>query len=340
MSNPTINIPADALMAACREALINAGAHAVIADDIAHALVTTSLRGIDSHGVVLLARILKRVEAGRCQITQPTAAVDGCSSPAVAVFDAHLGAGQHAAMAAARHAVAMAENTGIGMVSIRNSTHFGACSPYLLEVMKHGFVGIVGSNSTPSMAAFGAQFANLGNNPFGFGCPVEGAPDVLFDFSSGVMSFGQLNKLRAAGLPVPEDAFIKPKAPSKTDHIYEVAGALEYVSLPFGGFKGSSVAMMIEVLSGVLSGGNFGARTEVMSDGEFLGPSHFVLALNPQMFGLDDIEARMATYCEDIRQGQDDIRLPGENAEAIDATRRAEGIPMEASLWETFGCIV
>lgn len=333
MSEPTIDTralgrAADALLAA-------AGAHGTVARDVTDALIATSLRGIDSHGIALLPRILARAEAGRSQLSRPAETVRD-ADPGIAQLDAHLTPGQHACMAAARIAAKKAGEAGLALVTVRESTHFGAAAPYLLHLLENGLVGLVGSNATPSMAAFGATFANLGNNPFGFAAPVEGGPDLLFDFSSGVMSFGRLGKLRSTGAPVPEDAFIRPSDAPAEGPVYEIAGALEYVARPFGDYKGAAVAVMIEVLSGLLSGGNFGTKTEVMEGERFRGPSHFVLAIDPQRFGVPDLPGRMAEYAAGIRQDRATIRLPGDAAGEVEKARRECGIPFPEALREEF----
>lgn len=329
-----MRLPADQLRRGFTAVLEAAGAHPVVAADIAHALVTSSLRGIDSHGVNLLPRILSRVEAGRSQLIRPAADVSPRPGLPVAVLDADLAPGQHAGLAAARLAVDRARQFGIGLVCVRNSTHFGSCAPYVLEVVEAGMAAFVGSNSTMSMAAFDAPFVNLGNNPLGIGAPVDGGPDLVVDFSCGVMSFGRLNKLKAAGQPVPEDAFVRPQLRPGGDPIYEVAGSLEWAALPFGGYKGASIALLVELLSGVLGGGHFGADTETIKDGRFQGPSHFVLAVDPGPLLGDRavLAARMRSYVDAITDGDPSVRVPGMNAAAIADERGGQGVPVAADL--------
>ena len=329
-------VSADRLESAARDILKAAGAHDQVAADVARTLVVTSLRGIDSHGIALLPRILARVEAGRCRIANPVKIAPGTEDKAVAVIEADLAPGQHAALAAARLAVDKARRFGIGYVAVRNSTHFGACTPYVLEVVRAGMVALAGSNSTMSMAAFDAPFVNLGNNPIGFGAPVAGGSEMVFDFSCGVMSFGRLKKLRAEGGQPPPGAFVKPAVRPGGDPVYEVAGSLSEAALPFGGHKGAGVALMVEVLAGVLGGGFFGAETETMKDGTFLGPSHFVLAVAPENLIGDALAARMRRYAEDIKGGAD-VRLPGDAAGAIELERSRDGILVEAALLARFG---
>lgn len=331
MTEPVQTVPTAALRRLIESILLRHGAHPEVASDVCTALVNCSLRGIDTHGVNLLPRILKRVEAGRCQLHTPVSADPKEMGSAVLSVDAALSPGQHSGLAAARAAADLADKFGIGMCAVRNSTHFGAATAFLIEVLKHGFIGVAGSNSAPSMTAFGAPFVNLGNNPFGFAVPVADAADFLVDYSCGVMSFGQLGRIRAAGKPVPADAFVKPRNAPQDNPVYEIAGALEYAALPFGGHKGASVAVLVEVLAGLLSRGNVGMACETIADGRFQGPSHFVMALDPERVGVGDIASDMAAYLRDIRQGAGEVRLPGDNAEATMRARTDNGIPVSAS---------
>lgn len=185
------------------------------------------------------------------------------------------------------------------------------------------------------MAAFGAKFVNLGNNPFGFGSPLKDGKYFIFDFSSAVMSFGKLAKYKNQRIPIPENAFIKPeKTPGKDNAVYEIAGALTEVALPFGAYKGASMAIAIEVLSGILSDGNFGSRTEIMKDGKFLGPSHFVLAINPALIlgSIEKFQGLMQKYIRDIRNDKPGIRLPGDRGDKVETERRNNGIPLSRNL--------
>jgi len=339
---------AESLENAAAGLLRSFGAHEEVAADVARSCIRSSLRGIDSHGLALLPKIIDRVinkdagkesadkEAVRTQLSEPAVVVVGDADMPVAVVDARISPGQHACLSAARLATEKARRFGIAMVAVRNSTHFGAATPYLQEILAAGFVGMVGSNCTPSMAGCGSPVANMGNMPWGFGAPVAGAPDFIFDFCCAVMSFGKLNRLKAAGEPIPEGAFKAVEVDvSTTDRAFTNAAALSNLGLPFGGYKGSAVAMMIEVLSGCLSAGNFGADAECVKDGKFQGPSHFVLAINPSKFGGadGDFVEGMKKYVDDIKApSPGEIRYSGENGAATHAERSVKGIPVAEAL--------
>ncbi|MEM1349733.1 MAG: Ldh family oxidoreductase [Myxococcota bacterium] len=306
-------------------------AHPDIIDDVSFAMLEASTWGVDTHGLAMLPGILRRAGDGRAQLERPAQIAH--ERGAACVIDAELSPGQHATMLAARQANERAKQHGVGVATVRNSTHFGCCTPFLVEVARQGFVGFVGSNSLRSMATFGLMRANLGNNPFGFAAPLEGERLMLFDASAAKMSYGRRGQFLRAGKELPEDTFITPEHPDDdTGGVCEIADSLEAVALPFGGFKGASVAVMVEVFSALLSAGYAGADTEVMREGVFLGPSHFVMAFAPEAFGVGDFAERMTSYYDGIRREDDRVRLPGDRAFKIREERTAQGIPVEDSL--------
>ena len=315
------------------ELLVKIGANKTVASDCTKVMLSASLRGIDTHGVEMLPKILTRVKDNRCRVDIPSKIkkADGGLN-AVNVIDAKLAPGQHSCLVATHEAIKLAKSYGIGFITVRNSTHFGCCSPFLEEILKERMVGFVGSNTVCSMAAFGLEQPNLGNNPFGFAAPSQGKNDFIFDFSSAVMSYGKRIAYLESGKELAEGAFITVNDNKGIKGVCEIDDSQEQIALPFGGFKGSSIAMMIDILSGLLSGGFSGADTESLNkDGLFLGPSHFVLAIDPKKLGLGFFEAEMQTYIEGIRKGGE-VRLPGDSSNEKRLKRLSTGIPIQGSL--------
>lgn len=315
-----------------------ADANSIVAADVAHATVVASLYGVDTHGISMVPKILNRVSEGRSQLNTVAEPQLANEAIAVEVLDGHLAPGQHTAMAAARIAVHKAGKFGIGHVSVRNSTHFGCCTPFLKHVIDGEMVGFVGSNSLRSMGAFGLRRANLGNNPFGFAVPREDGHHFMFDFSSAVMSFGRRERYLATGKPLPEGTFIEPEGgPDDSGGVCEIADSLSQLALPFGDFKGASVAMIIEFSSALLAQGHYGAETETFDkNGEFLGASHFVLALNPTLFQAVNFNEQAKDYVESIRRGDASVRIPGDRAAQTFAERTTSGIPIDGDLETQF----
>lgn len=313
--------------------LLADGAHETVAADVAWATTESTRCGVDTHGINLVPRILDRVKAGRSQLTKPGAIVTR-EGLAVAAIDGELAPGQHLCLLAAREAAKRAKAYGIGYVAVRNSTHFGGCVPFLRLLAREGLAGMVGSNSLRSMAAFGLERANLGNNPFGFVAPAEGRADFVFDASAAVMSFGRRRQLLDAGQPLPEEAWVTPAGPIEDLGVCEVADSLDQLAVPFGGFKGASVAVFVELLAGLVPGGHSGEATETTHDGSFRGPGHFVLAVDPAALDTKTFASDMAAYLDGLHRGSDSVRVPGERLAQVARERDHAGLAVSAALAE------
>ena len=144
------------------------------------------------------------------------------------------------------------------------------------------------------------------------------------------MSFGRRAQLRRAGETVPPGNFVIPESVSD-EGICEIADSLDEIALPFGGHKGASMAVAIEVLSGLLANGAVGKQTETFGEqGVFLGASHFVLALQPERYN-PDYTSLATSYFAEMHRGQK-LRLPGDRAASHRLEREREGIPLSADV--------
>jgi len=225
-------------------------------------------------------------------------------------------------------------------------------SPFLQVLLDEGLVGLLASNSSQSMGAFGSDRANLGNNPIGFCAPsAEGSPDLCVDFCCAVISFGRKALLEAAGSVVPPGAFFQSEgekaegavSSDKEQAEKDAAGEKPTYARPFGAYKGASIAVIAEVLAALVGGGHAGSDVETITslpdwmdadgktlhEGEktFSGNSQFVLAIDPDAFA-PNFATRLTTYLDAIG-----TRLPGGGAEAR-KERAAAGIPLPTALAE------
>ena len=314
------------------EILHKSGGNSQICSDVVNVAIGSSLRGLDTHGIAMVPKILDRCKEGRSQLLKPAEVIFREKNLSIAAIEGHLTPGQHSCLAATRLAKLLSSQSGIGLVTVRNSTHFGGCIPYLDEILRDRMMGLVGSNSLRSMGAFGLSYPNLGNNPFGFAAPVSGGTDYIFDFSSAVMSFARKSQFESDEIPVPKGAFKKNEREDATEGVCEIADSLSEIAEPFGGFKGASVAMMIEILSGVLGEGYVGEQTEMIQNGKFLGPSHFVLVINPASVPSKNFEERMRFFVDGIRRDSKKVRIPGDRSFSIYRKRSRLGIPIDEDM--------
>src|SRR5262249_40473342 len=142
-----------------------------------------------------------------------------------------------------------------GLVVTRGGNHFGAAAFYALRAVERGLIGIAATSTPAVMAPWGGSEARIGNNPLAIAAPAgQGAPPFVLDFAQSAVSRGRIKLAEAAGEEIPSDWALDVDGRPTTDPTRALAGAL----LPFGGYKATGLALAVEVLAGVLSGGDLG----------------------------------------------------------------------------------
>ncbi|MGY6655463.1 Ldh family oxidoreductase [Amycolatopsis sp. TRM77291] len=300
------------------------GVQADAARQVAEALVEADARGIGSHGLMLVPMYVDRIQAG--SVSTSTSAEVVVDKGAIAVLDAGHALGVLTADQAMSIAIAKAQVYGVGIVTTRRAFHFGGAFRYVQQASRAGCIGIAAANTRPLMPAPGGATAVVGNNPVAVGVP--GDDPILVDMALSEAALGKIRLAEAEGRDIPPTWATDVTGEPTTDPTAALAGLL----LPIGGPKGYGLALVIDVLSGVLSGGAFGAGvrglyadTAVPND-----CAHFFLALDPEFFGdPTDFRQRMYEVARGIRSsklahGVSAVMLPGQR-EAENAARSAAG---------------
>lgn len=321
----------EALTAFTASVFEKAGLRAADALTIGRDLVAANLRGIDSHGVSRVPMYLERLRRGVVK-PQPEITVTPVAA-AVALVDGDDGMGFLAARRAMDEAMALAEASGIGMVGVRRSTHYGMAALYVLQAIERGFLAMAFTNSSPAIPVWGGRTAFLGASPMAVGVPGgENSPPYLLDMAMTVIARGKIRLAATHGLPIAEGLALDAEGAPTTD----AARAFEGVCLPFGGMKGAGLAMMMELMAGVLTGANYAGRVKSLyfdhSDPQNVG--HLFFAIRPDLFlpreafaaRMDDFAA-LAKACPPAK-GVEEILIPGEPEERMAALRRKTGIPL------------
>ena len=281
---------------------------------VAEALIKAELRGIDTHGVHLLTLLPERVEAGMLQI--PTSLTVLKESGATALLDGGNGLGQAAAHRAMGISIRKAKEFGIGCCLVRNTNNIGMLSVYTLLAAQEKTVGIVMANAAAAMSPWGGVEAFFGTNPLSVSVPGEAdAPPVVLDMSSTVVARGKVRRAARLKERIPEGwAFDGDGMPTTNP-----AEALKGTLMPIGGPKGYGLALMIDVLAGMLSGSQYGP--EIRTFHQLEGPTGvgvFTLAVEIERFmPLGQFTALFRTYLMSIKasrkaKGVTRIYLPGE----------------------------
>ncbi len=334
MSEPSrLYAAAEAADAFARTLLSAHGVPERDAATIAACLVRADLRGVDTHGLVRLPGYLDRVRRG---LVNPKPELSPKRvTPVAASLDGQDGFGFVVATRAMAEAIAMARESGIGIVSARHSTHFGMAACYVLQALEAGFVSLVFTNASRAMPPWGGKEALLGTSPLAAGAPGGKLAPFVLDMSPAVAARGKIRLAQKRGEKIPLGFALDAQGRPTTDP----KAALEGVVLPIGGPKGSGLSMLMDIFGGVLSGaayaGDVGDQYKAYDRPQNVG--HFFLAMKPDLFvPMAEYRARMDTLVERVRacpkaEGFDEILLPGEMEARAEQVRRRSGIPYGGS---------
>jgi LDH2 family malate/lactate/ureidoglycolate dehydrogenase len=295
---------------------------------IANCLVQADLRGVDTHGTNRIPSYMARIREG---VLDPKAnPTIQKVTPVVAQVDGHNAFGFLAAHMGMSHAIDMAKEFGIGMVSIKHSNHFGMSAWIVQQAIDAGMMSLVFTNSSPALPVWGGRSKLMGVSPIACGAPAGRAKPFILDMAPSVAARGKIYKAYRRGEKIPTDWALDAEG-NPTD---DPGRALEGVMLPMGGPKGSALAVMMDVFSGVLSGSAFaGNVTNPYDPSKPADVGHFLIAIKPDLFmSLEDFKDRMdylyrrAVDSEKL-PGVDRIYFPGEIEQLKQEERLRSGIP-------------
>ena len=256
-------------------------------------LVEADMMGLHTHGVVRIPAYTNRLRSGG---VDPDASIHvDKRALSLAVVDGDNGLGPVVGSRALGAALEMVADSGIAYVGCKNSNHFGALAPYALQACEAGYVFAGGTNASTTMAPWGGKEARMGNNPLCIAAPCSDGAHFILDMAMSVAARGKIRAAHRIGEPIPEGWALDASGKPTTDAGEALAGFL----LPFGAYKGSGLAMAVDILSGVLSGARF--LTDVSSWSEEpdapSGVGHFFLLLDPvKMLGTGSFAAAMNRF--------------------------------------------
>lgn len=329
----SVRIPAPALLSATSRVFSALGLPDAAAAAVAEGLVDGDMRGIPSHGLMLVPMYAERIQAGSV-----TTAAEGevvTDLGAIAVLDAGNALGILTGDQAMALAVERARQFGIGAVAVRHAFHFGGAFRYVTAAAEAGLIGIAAANTRPLIPAPGGAAAVIGNNPLAIGVP-SGAEPIVLDMALSEAALGKIRIAAAEGREIPSTWATDASGTPTTDPEAAIAGLL----LPAAGPKGYGLAFMIDVLTGVLSGGAFGAGVRgLYSDADTPNDcAHFFLAIDPDAFGgTDAFAARVDELAAQVLSsptapGVERVLLPGQLEAERHAAARADGVRVERTV--------
>ncbi len=279
----------------------------------AEALINAELVGAPSHGLSRLKMYCDRINA---KIINPKPKIKIKKiSKSITHIDANNSIGFVAADIGIKKAIESAKKTGFGLVGIKNSGHYGLSGYYAEQAVKKNLIAFVFTNAPPAIAPHGALKSLFGTNPICFGTPTNSKIPFILDTSVSMINRGKIRVASRTGKKIPEgvalDEFGKPTTDAKK--------ALKGVQLPIAGFRGSGLAWMVDILSGVFTGGNHGGKVKDPFD-DFTGPQnigHLFIVIKSNLF-VRDFNKRIKENIKRIKKlpklkGVKEILYPGQN---------------------------
>src|SRR5882757_422053 len=325
----------------CTRVFLHFGVPKNDAIEAAEVLASAELRGIDSHGVARLHSYFDMLSEGRINPKPEIKVVR--STLSTATVDGDNGLGLVVGPQANRIAMDMAEKAGSGWVSVRNTNHFGIAGYYVLKALERDLIGWAMTNSTMLVAPLWGAERMLGTNPMAIAFPGKEEPPIVVDLATSAAAYGKIEIARRRGEPIPEGWAIDSEGRSTTNPDDMVDGG---ALLPLGsdrdrgGHKGYGLAIMVDVLCGVLSGANWGPfappfalRQEIPRRSVGKGIGHFFGAMRIDGFvDGDSFKRQIDDYVRVFRntkpvQGKS-VLIPGDPEHQEEAIRRKEGIPL------------
>ena len=311
------------------EAGLNNGHSQLVADVLVHA----DLRGVRSHGVIRAEHYVTRLNSGSLN-RNPNFSLQKIKSGA-AVLDADDGMGHAACDLAMSHAIDIAKETGIAMVGVKNGSHCGALSYFVLQAANKGMIGIATTHTDKCVAPFGGAKRFFGTNPLAFGFPTAVNPPVVLDMATSNTAFGKILHAKETGAEIPDDWGLDGSGAPTTDP--DKVEAL----LPFGGPKGYGLAFVVDVLTGILLGAKYGPHITAMY-GDYeqkRGLASLMIAIDPSTFtSADGFKSQMDSMVDELHaqpagKGFESVYVPGELELMREVQNRKDGVPVVDSIY-------
>lgn len=298
---------------------------------IADHLVEASLRGVDSHGISRMPIYVKRIEMGLT--ARETRLTVEREAAAFALVDGGNGSGPVVAVRAMEMAIEKAMATGIGVVGVKHSNHCGCLAYYTTMAASARMIGFAATSAPANMPPWGGRKPYFGTNPFSLAVPAGEESPIIFDMATSVVARGKIILAAKEGKSsIPPGWAIDAEGRPTTDPVAALDGSV----LPVGGPKGYGLALLVDVLSGIMPGALFGPYIGDLYR-EFdrkQGLGHFFMAMRADLFvPMDEFLGRMDQMIREIRsqpraEGVERIYIPGEIEAGVARQRRAEGIPL------------
>jgi len=331
-------VSADRLTSIGAALLRAAGATAEEADAVARGCVDANLAGHDSHGIIMVPNYIERIKVGH--ITPGAKWTIVQESPTTTVIDGHWGFGYVVTREAMRLTIEKARTSNVAAATVFRQSHIGRLAAYPLMALEAGMIGLITADSGRSpkvVAPFGGREARLGTNPISIAVPSDLDGPLYLDMATSAVAFGKVQLAASRGETIPLGWVVDGEGRQTTDPSGVRPGS-KGALLPLGGsegYKGSGLAVMVEVLCGLLTGLGYGVEpTGRHNDGCFLAVFN-VEAFRP----LAEFRREVADFARYLKatppsEGSPGVFYPGELEHLRERERARHGIEVEPATWD------
>lgn len=303
---------------------------------LADSLVVAELWGHSSHGMLRLPWYTERLRSGAMQArTTPEFVLD---HGAVAVIDGHHGIGQVLAKHAVETGIERARRFGVSAVGVRNSNHFGTAAYFTRMAAQEGCIAILTTNASPAMAPWGGRAKAVGTNPWSIAAPAGRHGVAVLDIANTAVARGKIYLAAERGEAIPFGWAADQDGVPTT----EAEKAIHGLILPMAGHKGYIISFMMDVLSGVLTGSQFGSKVAGPYDAtRTSGCGHMLITIDiKSLLPASEFASRMEVLIEDIKGvptafGTSEIFFPGEIEQRNTLKHQEQGISLADTTWHS-----
>lgn len=295
------------------EALVNSGLEQSQAEIVADCFATADLYGVTSHGCAMIPAHIQRIQSGGYNLTPKLKIIRETS--AFALIDGDNSMGPISAKFCLDYGMEKCRESGVFTVFSKNNNTFGPAFYYSLKAAEQGCIALICSNSPAQMAPIGGKEKMLGTNPFAVVIPVPDRDPIIIDMATSVVAKSKFKEYKAENKPLPEGWALDTEGNPTTDTDKGLAGLV----LPMAGFKGYAISMLIDILSGVLSGAAYLNKVGrfYSEDNNSMNVGFYLTVIDPMVVCGDEYYKEISQFVDLLRNsapidGQS-ISLPGDN---------------------------
>jgi malate/L-lactate dehydrogenase len=329
-----VKIPFEVVESTIKKALLNAGLDEEKASICSKIHTESSADGVESHGCNRVPRFVEYIQKGW---VNPRGEATLVSAKGIAEnYDGNLGAGITNALFCADRAVSLAKEHGLGLVTIKNTTHWMRGGTYAWQMAENDMIGICFIATESCMPMWGSDEIGVGNNPFCMAVPRENG-EIILDMAMSQYAYGKIGVYRLAGKMLPYPGGFDDEGNLTSD-----PAAIEKSNriMPTGYWKGTSMAIVLDLLAAALANGKTGADLDDEKRGCCTGCCQVFIAIDPYLFGVkEEIQAMWdkrvlrADSSHPIDKNRP-VKCPGENTKERRKLSKIEGINVDERIWQ------